>query len=143
LHVFLKKLNYGAWTSDTYPFVFTLITEPIKEALPFEYRNCKYLVTNEGGTPHIYINGDAVMAVAVETSTGFSIVGTPRILFRGIYVSNVFNETSAWDIDHNGKRFLMVKPPASKGEAPTPAGPRKINVVVNWLEELKQRVPAK
>jgi len=49
-----------------------------------------------------------------------------------------------WDIHPDGKRFLMIKPPASTGAAPAAAGPRpKINIVVNWFEELKQRVPVK
>jgi hypothetical protein len=29
----------------------------------------------------------------------------------------------------------------SSGEEPTAAGPRKINVALNWFEELKQKVP--
>jgi hypothetical protein len=36
----------------------------------------------------------------------------------------------------DGKRFLMLKDVA-------PEGPRKINIVINWFEELKQRVPRK
>ena len=38
-----------------------------------------------------------------------------------------------WDVDPNGKRFLMVKRPA----------PSAISVVLNWTEELKHRVPTK
>jgi len=47
-----------------------------------------------------------------------------------------------WDIHPDGKRFLMMKPP---GAAPsTGSGERpKITIVLNWLEELKQRVPVK
>jgi len=48
---------------------------------------------------------------------------------------------SPWDISPDGKRFLMMKEP----EAVASAGgsPRKINIVLNWTEELKQRVPVK
>jgi len=45
------------------------------------------------------------------------------------------------DISPDGKRFLMIKETAS-GESAAES-PRKINVVLNWFEELKQRVPAK
>jgi Tol biopolymer transport system component len=45
-----------------------------------------------------------------------------------------------WDISPDGKRFLMVKEPST---ASSGGGPRKINIVLNWLEELKQRVPVK
>jgi len=49
-----------------------------------------------------------------------------------------------WDIHPDGKRFLMIKPPTSASTAPPAAGPRpKINIVLNWFEELKQRAPVK
>jgi hypothetical protein len=49
-----------------------------------------------------------------------------------------------WDIHPNGKKFLMIKPAASAGAATTAASPQpKITIVVNWFEELKQRVPVK
>ena len=41
----------------------------------------------------------------------------------------------------DGKRFLMIRPGATTDDESKAAGPRKINIVVNWLEELKQRVP--
>ena len=37
----------------------------------------------------------------------------------------------------DGQRFLMLKPTEQAQAAPT-----QINVVLNWTEELKQRVPA-
>jgi len=47
-------------------------------------------------------------------------------------------ESTPWDISLDGKRFLMIK----ESEISTAAGPRpKINIVLNWFEELKERVP--
>jgi len=43
-------------------------------------------------------------------------------------------------VSPDGKRFLMMKLP---GATPSAGEPRKINIVLNWLEELKQRVPVK
>jgi serine/threonine protein kinase len=43
----------------------------------------------------------------------------------------------------DGKRFLMMKPMQSTEKAPEAEIPRRINIVLNWFEELKQRVPAK
>jgi hypothetical protein len=60
-------------------------------------------------------------------------LGTPKKLFEKPY--------SAWDISPDGKRFLLVKEAESADRESTQGGPRRINVVVNWLEELKQRVP--
>jgi hypothetical protein len=38
----------------------------------------------------------------------------------------------------DGHRFLMLKPAESQTSAPT-----RINVVLNWLEELMKKVPVK
>jgi hypothetical protein len=70
----------------------------------------------------------------VETEPAFK-PAKPKVLFKGTYLS--------WDISPDGKRFLMIKPPASTGAASAEGEPRKITVVVNWFEELKQRVPTK
>jgi hypothetical protein len=48
-----------------------------------------------------------------------------------------------WDIHPDGKRFLMVKTLQQSEKAPAAGVPRKINIVLNWTEELKQRVPVK
>jgi hypothetical protein len=41
-----------------------------------------------------------------------------------------------YDVSLDGQRFLMVKPSEQ-----AQAGPTQINVVLNWFEELKRRVP--
>jgi len=83
------------------------------------------------------------MAVAVGTEPIFR-PGKPKVLYRRTYVSAVPSDGIPWDIRPDGKRFLMMKPPASTGAASAAAIPRsKINIVLNWTEELKQRVPVK
>ncbi|MBP1625481.1 MAG: serine/threonine protein kinase [Acidobacteria bacterium] len=81
-----------------------------------------------------YRSGDAVMAVSIKTEPGFDIVGKPRILFRGVFAG-------PWDISPDGKRFLMVKPPGTAGGNFGAEAGGKINVILNWFEELKQSVP--
>jgi Tol biopolymer transport system component len=104
----------------------------------------KWQVSTSGGSDPLwsldgrelfYRNGDSVMVVAVQTETTFK-PGKIEALFNGKY-------DSSWDISHDGKRFLMIKPPASTGAAATAAGPHKIVIVVNWFQELRQRVPVK
>jgi serine/threonine protein kinase/Tol biopolymer transport system component len=85
------------------------------------------------GRQLFYRNEDAVMAAAVETEPAFR-AGKSQLLFRGAYLS-----TEGWDVHPDGKRFLMVK---AGEKAPSAEAPRRINIVLNWLEELKQRVPA-
>jgi serine/threonine-protein kinase len=91
------------------------------------------------GRELFYRNGDSVMAVAVETGQTFKC-GKPESLFRGTYTS-LLQDMHTWDISPDGKRFLMMKEVGSNGSEA--GGPRKINIVLNWFEELKQRVPVK
>jgi Tol biopolymer transport system component len=83
---------------------------------------------------------NSLMAVPVETKPALSF-GVPRSMFRSIYAGLSSSSGTPWDISPDGKRFLMMKEPGNN--AAKEAGPRKINVVVNWFEELKQRVPVK
>ena len=84
-----------------------------------------------------YRNGDSMMAVAVETGTIFK-AGAEKRLFQNTYSHDLLAEM--WDISPDGKRFLMIKPSASRDEDSGNTGaseetPRKINIV------LKERVP--
>lgn len=98
------------------------------------------------GRELFYHSGEAIMAVSVKTEPAFSME-TPQVLFRANYMFSSIDQLTinpglhSWDISPDGKRFLMIKPP---GVAPSAdGGPRQINIVVNWFEELKQRVPVK
>lgn len=46
----------------------------------------------------------------------------------------------AWDVDPKNDRFLMITLPTAD-TAGGPAAQPEIDVVLNWIEELKQRVP--
>ncbi len=119
----------------------------------FPDMNSRWQVSADGGDSPLwspdgrelfYRNGDAVMAISVRTEPTFSIAGMPQILFRGTYVQATALEGTPWDISPDGKRFLMMKPAAPTTSEPAAAAPRpKINIVINWFEELKQRVPVK
>jgi Tol biopolymer transport system component/predicted Ser/Thr protein kinase len=68
-----------------------------------------------------------LMAVDIQTSPAFR-AGQPHALFA---LGNV-----PWDVAPDGKRFLVVKEPeAAASEA-------KMQAVVNWFEELRQKAPA-
>jgi serine/threonine protein kinase/Tol biopolymer transport system component len=111
----------------------------------------RWTVSTNGGTyplwsgdrqDLLYWTDDALMVVPVQTTPTFRF-GTPKALFQRTPARiTVFGLTRIpWDISPDGKRFLMMKPPASTG--PAAETPRKINIVLNWTEELKQRVPVK
>ena len=69
-------------------------------------------------------------------SSSFS-AGKPRMLFEGPYLPTAAN-SAYYDASPDGQRFLMLKPVESPTSAPT-----QINVVLNWFEELKRKVPGK
>ena len=71
-----------------------------------------------------------IMVVAVETGSSF-VAGTPEILVDGAYYNP--EDNGGFDVSADG-RFLMVRPD------PTATGDR-LQVVLNWVEELKARVP--
>ena len=56
------------------------------------------------------------------------------MLFEGYYAADTKNMTN-YDVTPDGQRFVMVKPSEQERTA------TQINVVLNWFEELKRRVP--
>ncbi len=58
----------------------------------------------------------------------FRDLGEKRFLSQGNYLGK------SWDIVADGERMLMLR-------GTEPDRPKQINVVLNWFEELKQRVP--
>ncbi len=73
-----------------------------------------------------------MMAVDVTTEGTFS-AGKPKVLFEGSYVPTP-RSFPDYDVSPDGQRFLMLK-------SAEEATPTQINVVLNWFEELKQKVP--
>jgi serine/threonine-protein kinase len=87
---------------------------------------------NRNGRELFYRTGDRMMAVDITTQPGFA-PGKPRTLFAGRYEPTVFT-ASNYDVSPDGQRFLMLR--RSDQGAPT-----HINLVLNWVDELKRRVP--
>ena len=83
------------------------------------------------GRELFYRQGDALMAVTIDTKQGFR-AEKPRRLFAGQFTGA--GRDSSFDVAIDGKRFVMVK----SDEASTL---RQLTVVQNWFEELKQKVP--
>jgi hypothetical protein len=70
--------------------------------------------------------------VSISESREGIVVGDPQMLFKLQHNSFLLVE-HAYDVTPDGQRFIVMKPV----EPP----PTQINVVVGWLEELRQRVP--
>jgi hypothetical protein len=114
---------------------------------PYPGPGGKAHVSNEGGTTPrwsrngrelFYRNGDKMMAVDIQTTPAFR-AGAPKLLFEAHYFEGrgTGHFSASYDVEPDGKRFLMVKPAAEQN-----AGSGQLHVVVNWYEELRRRVPA-
>jgi len=102
----------------------------------------KWQISTDGGTEPVwnpkgrelfYRSGDKMMAVDITTQPSFS-AGKPRMLFEGRYVPTPASFAN-YDVSPDGEHFLMLK--VSEGQQAA----TQINVVLNWFEELKHRVP--
>ena len=117
---------------------------------PFPGPGGKWQISTEGaaevtwspkGNELFYRTGEQrekMMVVDIQTQPAFS-AGKPRQLFEGPYASDA--TAGSWAADYSiapdGQRFLMLK--AKEQQQQTAL--TQINVVQNWFEELKRRVP--
>jgi hypothetical protein len=86
-----------------------------------------------GGRELVYREGEKVMAVAIDLTTGTS--GPPREILPGRYPSNQgWTRPRSYDVTPDGQRFLFTRMP------PVQTRPRVV-MVLNWFDELRARVP--
>jgi hypothetical protein len=83
-------------------------------------------------------DGEGISTAPISYKPAFG-VGQPRQLFS--IKSRYQGAGREWDVDPSGKRFLLIRPAqsAATSQAPRP----RIEIVLNWAEELKARVPVK
>src|SRR5262249_43792689 len=95
-----------------------------------------------GGHELLYRHGNDLMSVAVSSSTGSLRAAAPTRLFSGQFAldASTTRTVANYDISRDGKRFLMLK---AAGAAASPGTTPPVSVVLNWTEELKQRVPTR
>jgi len=79
-----------------------------------------------------YRSGNEVISVEYEETGSAFIQGSSETLFTRNYIHNGPNQ---WGISPDGKRFLMMK------QELTGVSDYTINIVLNWFEELTEKVP--
>jgi serine/threonine protein kinase/WD40 repeat protein len=136
-----KYLAYMSMESGLTEIYVRPFPEVKKGKWPISASGGTFPLWSRDGRELFYLKGAAAMAVPVNTKSAFS-AGKPRILIQQMNLA-ADSQGPSWDISPDGKRFLMIKRPVPTSVAATAAGPRKINIVLNWFEELKQRVPVK
>jgi serine/threonine protein kinase/Tol biopolymer transport system component len=99
----------------------------------------KQPVSTEGGTEpawrprggELYFrNGESMMAVTIRTAPTLE-VGTPRELFRGPFLHDLYGDRS-FDVMPDGEHFVMFEA--------NPAAAPELRVIRNWAAELKATV---
>ena len=117
---------------------------------PYPGPGAPEIVSVDGGVEPIWgANGElfyrhpvtlAMMSVAVSAEPTLT-VGVPELLFdeQG-YVGFSGGSPRAWfDVSRDGQRFLMIRNAGTGVEDGRSRS--QINIVLNWFEELKERVP--
>ena len=84
-----------------------------------------------------YRDGDRMMVANVVPGSD-GAVGTPRVLFEGVFAPDPYGAgLPNYDVSLDGQRFVMVTG-AESGFGATAQG---LVLIENWLQELKERVP--
>jgi len=91
-------------------------------------------VWNPNGRELFYRSGNKMMAVDVVSQPVFT-ASKPHVLFQGRFLPTPATSPN-FDVSRDGRRFLMVE-----AVEPEEQGPTQINIVFNWFEELKRRIP--
>jgi serine/threonine-protein kinase len=112
--------------------------------LPFPGPGPKRQVSTTGGTSPcwarnrkelFYRNGNKMMAVDVSLQPVFK-AGAPRVLVEGDYEGIGRPDSPRhYDVTADGQRFVMIK--SHEG----PSAPSQLIVALEWLDDLKRRVP--
>ena len=87
------------------------------------------------GVPTLfYRHGDEMLAVDVTAGPPIR-VGTPRVVFKRAYERSD-GAYPNYDVTPDGRRLLMIR-------SITKEAPSRVNVVLNWLDDLKPLAPSK
>jgi serine/threonine protein kinase/Tol biopolymer transport system component len=109
---------------------------------PFPNSGGRWQISTDGGTEPVwnrngremfYRTANKLMAVDVVTQAAFS-ADKPRLILEGRYMARTGGSPANYDVSPDGQRFVMIK---SSDETPA----TQINIVQNWFDELKQKVP--
>ena len=117
---------------------------------PFPPSGAKYQVSTGGGRDPLwspdgrqlfYLQTEAsgtmqIVSVDAQTQPSFAIRQTTPLPIKGFI--GLLGARS-YDITPDGKYFVVMLPKSQADPAKAP--PEKINITLNWFEELKQRAP--
>ncbi len=115
---------------------------------PFPSTGAKYQVSTEISTSPVWspdgrqlfyhLVGPRMLAVDIRTAPSFTFGSARPLPIEGFL--NATANVRYYDVTPDGKQFILVSPDASPADSARRAT-AQINVVLNWFEELNERVP--
>ena len=114
---------------------------------PFPKTGAKHRITQQGGDKPLwspdgkqlfYYRTGQLLGIDIATEPAFSFGNEQALRMQGFLPGG--GVARDYDITPDGQRFLMVFP-ADRADSLTGTAGERINVVLNWFEELKERVP--
>ncbi len=116
---------------------------------PFPKTGAKHRVTHQGAVAPLWspdgqelfyrdLNSGQLMGIDITTDAAFAFGNEQALGIRGFLGHGL--RIRPYDITPDGQRFLMVFP-AAQADSVTEIPDEQINIVLNWFEELKERVP--
>jgi Tol biopolymer transport system component len=88
---------------------------------------------NSNGRELFYRNGNRFMSVTITESPQIG-ASTPQLLFEGSFTFGSSITLPNYSVSRDGQRFAMIRD--------VPGKETRINVVVNWFEELRRAIAA-
>jgi hypothetical protein len=117
--------------SQVYAAPFPRVSSPQEVTVD----GCREATWRADGREIFCRSGRRMYAISVEATSSVLSARKPVMLFEGPYITDDEHGLD-YDLAPDG-RFLMIKPNADE------LAPSAINVVLNWDQELKQRVPTR
>jgi WD40 repeat protein len=93
------------------------------------------------GKQLLYAQQTQLFAVSVQTQSGFTFGNPVALPVKGF--EQIVEWPRQFDIMPDGKQFVVVLPFGQADTAEASQQKPQIQVVLNWFEELKQRVPVR
>jgi Tol biopolymer transport system component len=95
-------------------------------------------VFSRDGSELFFFDFEGLATAPITYEPTLAVEPQRRLFASRAYMWDFFGRT--WDVDPSGERFLMIRRPADAPAVGQPQ-PERIDVVLNWVEELKSRVP--
>jgi Tol biopolymer transport system component len=111
--------------------------------VPYSGSSDRWTISSGGGAEPVwsptgkelfYRNGDEMISVEINADGEFTVGESRRLFRKPNHASREYSSRAQYDVSPDGQSFLMIR--LDPGSVPT-----KINIVLNWLEELKRLAP--